>query len=81
MKKHEATVTTVTTTMVQEPKVGDVPAMVVSEYEKRTQTMTFVTGQVRYLTSKGSTVCGTETFFLCINVGYFFFQGIPNICL
>ncbi|KAG5283757.1 hypothetical protein AALO_G00045780, partial [Alosa alosa] len=45
MKKYEATMTTVTMTMVQEPRVGDVPPVVVSEYEKRTQTMTFVTGQ------------------------------------
>ena len=55
MKKQEATVTTVTTTMVQEPRVGDIPPVVVSDYEReqmvmqrKTQTMTFVSGQVKY---------------------------------
>ncbi|XP_028847169.1 titin-like [Denticeps clupeoides] len=47
VKKQEATFKTEVTTMVQEPKIGDVPPVVVSEYEKlqKTEAITFMAGQ------------------------------------
>lgn len=45
MKKQEATFKTEMTAMVQEPKVGDVPPVVVTTMEKMTTTI--ISGQVR----------------------------------
>ena len=47
IKKQEETFKTEVTTVVQEPKVGDVPPLVVTTMEKITTT--FISGQVRSL--------------------------------
>lgn len=47
MKKQEATFKTEVTTVVQEPKVGDVPPVVVTTMEQMTTTI--ISGQVRTL--------------------------------
>jgi len=45
MKKQEATFTTEMTAMVQEPRVGDVPPVVITRMEQMSTTI--VSGQVR----------------------------------
>ncbi len=47
IKKQEATVKTEVTTVVQEPKVGDIPPVVVTTMEQMTTTI--ISGQVEAL--------------------------------